>query len=124
MCQSQTKKSGSEQTVSKPRPKPSAGGTPGLLPPPPGGLKIAGPPRSARTSAAAQSGSAVPPVTLASNSASSAPSSATNSNDLDFLLDLGGSSSTPQNNAAQSQAFQQISSQPAKPVDPWGDFTG
>ena len=117
---------GSEQTASKPRPKPSPGGTPGLLPPPPGGIKIAGPPRTTgRSSPSQQSASVVPPSAATANYVSKPATGSNSNNDLDFLLDLGGSSGSSQENTQQSQhAFQQSSIQPVQAVDPWGDFTG
>ena len=119
----QTKKSGSEQTASKPRPKATTGGTPGLLPPPPGGLKIAGPPRAGRSSPSEQS--VVPSPTAPVNNLLQTSTTKNSSNDLDFLLDIGPSTGSSQPTTQKSQqSFQQLSTQPAQAVDPWGDFTG
>ncbi len=111
----QTKKSG--ENVSKPRPKPNLGGTPGLLPPPPGGIKIPGPPRTHNQSSPLHQPAAAP-------TAPAAKSSTGGGGDLDFLLDLGGSSQQTSNSSSQSQTFQQSqSTQPIQSADPWGDFT-
>ena len=119
----QTKKSGSEQTASKPRPKATAGGTPGLLPPPPGGLKIAGPPRAGRSSPSEQS--VVPLPTAPADNLLQTSTTKNSSNDFDFLLDIGASTGSSQPSTQQpQQSFQQLSTQPAQSVDPWGDFTG
>ena len=112
----QTKKSG--ENVSKPRPKPNLGGTPGLLPPPPGGIKIPGPPRTHQTQSSPVHQPAAAPT------APPAAKSSTGGGDLDFLLDMGGSQQAS-NPSSQSQTFQQSSqsTQPLQSSDPWGDFT-
>ena len=112
LSSNKTKKVGSENTTSKPRPKGNNSG--GFLPPPPGGMKLPPPPGGALPQTFS-----TPPSGNVSQSQSQSQVNKNSGSNVDLLdFDFGApDNSSNSNTSAPSQPVQGT-------TDPWGDFTG